>query len=373
MVLSVYRVGWAPVAPIVRGPDATAGHARTIRLLRRADASPTLVGLARSIGRTAFPAQPTWVGGVRLAHPLIVAAGLVKGDGFTTTEEALAAVASGRDIVPGWRSLPALVGAVEMGSFTPQARLGHRGRVHWRHEQARSMQNRVGLRNPGAAAASVFLAGVAEELPKTWGLNLAPSPGVDDPSRAADELAEAAAAFRRAFQGRPNRPAWLTLNLSCPNTEDDPHGRQTEALARHLATALRSAVNVPLWVKVGPDLSDDQLEGLVSALAEAGVAAVVATNTVARPVPGDSAISAGLSGAELRPLALATVRRLADVISRRGASIDIVGCGGILDGADLRAFQAAGARAGMIYSALVLRGPLAGALILHEADRRTDA
>jgi hypothetical protein len=35
--------------------------------------------------------------------------------------------------------------------------------------------------------------------------------------------------------------------------------------------------------------------------------------------------------------------------------------------------MAAGARAGMIYSALVFRGPLAGALILHEADRRTHA
>jgi dihydroorotate dehydrogenase len=44
-----------------------------------------------------------------------------------------------------------------------------------------------------------------------------------------------------------------------------------------------------------------------------------------------------------------------------------VGCGGILNGDDLRAFQTAGARAGMIYSALVFRGPLAGALILHES------
>jgi dihydroorotate dehydrogenase len=214
---------------------------------------------------------------------------------------------------------------------------------------------------------------VAEELPTTWGLNLAPSPGVDDPVEAAAELGEAAATFRRAFLGRPNPPAWLTLNLSCPNTEDDPHGRQTEELARHLTTALRTAVDMPLWVKVGPDLSDDQLEGLVSALAETGVAAIVATNTLARPVPDDRELSAGLSGAGLRPLALATVRRLAHVISRRGASIDIVGCGGILGGADLRAFQAAGARAGMIYSALVFRGPLAGALILHEAERRADA
>jgi dihydroorotate dehydrogenase len=61
------------------------------------------------------------------------------------------------------------------------------------------------------------------------------------------------------------------------------------------------------------------------------------------------------------------------MIARRGADIDLVGCGGILTGADWSAFQTAGAKAGMIYSALVFRGPLAAALILHEAGGLADA
>jgi dihydroorotate dehydrogenase len=235
------------------------------------------------------------------------------------------------------------------------------------------MQNRVGLRNPGSTAAAAYLGGAAPLLPPVWGLNLAPSPGVDDVGQAARELAAAAGAFWQAFEGRPNPPSWVTLNLSCPNTEDDPHGRQAEALARRLLLAMREVLAVPLWVKVGPDLSDEQLEGLVAAFADAGVAAVVATNTLARPVPGNATLSAGVSGAELRSRALDTVARLAGIIARRGAMIDIVGCGGILSGDDLRAFQAAGARAAMLYSALVFRGPLAAALILHEAETRADA
>lgn len=373
MVLSAYRLAWAPAARIVRGQDAEVGHARTVALLRRADASDSLVSIARFVGGMAFADRPTRVGGVTLPHPLIVAAGLVKGDGFATEPEALAATRGGRDVVPGWRSLAALVGAVELGSYTRRARLGNRRPVLWRDEASRSMQNRVGLRNPGAAAAAEHLGRVVPHLPATFGLNLAPSPGVDDVDEAALELTEAAAAFERALHGRPNRPAWYTLNLSCPNTADDPHGRQAEKLARGLASALREVVSAPLWVKVGPDLSDAQLEGLVAAFADAGVAAVVATNTVSRLVPGNPALSAGLSGAALRPLAIDTAARLAGIIARRGASIDIVGCGGILEGADLRAFQAVGARAGMIYSALVFRGPLAGALILQEAQGRADA
>ena len=60
----------------------------------------------------------------------------------------------GRDVVPGWRSLPALVGAVEFGSYTRHPRLGNPGRVVWRDHATRSMQNRIGLRNPGARAAA---------------------------------------------------------------------------------------------------------------------------------------------------------------------------------------------------------------------------
>jgi dihydroorotate dehydrogenase len=371
-ILGAADRAWGPIGRVVRGPDAQVGHARAVRAMRRADASRSLVALARRVNRATFPDLPTSVGGVSLPHPVILAAGLVKGDGFASEEDALAEVRQGRDIVPGWRSVPALVGAVEFGSYTRGPRLGNPGRVMWRDDAARSMQNRVGLRNPGAAAAATFLASVAGEMPPSWGVSLAASPGVEDLDLMAQEIAEAAGAFESAFQGRPRPPSWFTLNLSCPNTETDPHGRQTEALARRLADALRGSVRVPVWAKVGPDLSDDQLVGLVSALTDAGVRAIVATNTVARPVPAGQ-VTAGLSGAPLRPLALGTVARLQTLLESVSGAPDIVACGGILHGADLRAFMAAGARAAMIYSALVFRGPLAAALILREAERAADA
>ena len=231
------------------------------------------------------------------------------------------------------------------------------------------MQNRIGLRNPGAAAAAAFLASVAGELPPTWGVSLAASPGVDDLDLMAQEIAEAAGAFERAFGGHPRSPAWFTLNLSCPNTEDDPHGRQTEALARRLADALRSSVRAPVWAKVGPDLSDDQLAGLVSALTAAGVRAIVATNTVARPAPEGRGHGGAQRGTACGRWPSARWPGCGRSWRDASGAPDIVACGGILEGADLRAFMAAGARAAMIYSALVFRGPLAAALILREAER----
>jgi dihydroorotate dehydrogenase len=275
------------------------------------------------------------------------------------------AVAQGRDLLPGWRIMPALVGAVEFGSYTRQPRVGNSGPVVWRDDAVRSTHNRIGLRNPGAAAAAAFLGACRAALPRPWGVSLAVSPGVDDPDESAAQLREAAATFERAAAG----PGWYTLNLSCPNTEDDPAGRQTADLARALAAALSSTAAAPVWVKVGPDLSPRQYDVLVDVLSEVGVRAIVATNTLAGPAPSGS-MTAGLGGAPLRPLALAAVGHLADAIARRGSELDIVGSGGVLEGRDLAAFLDAGAKAAMLYSALVFRGPLAPALILREEARR---
>lgn len=366
-MLGLYELAWKPVARVIRRTDAMTAHARTVSLLRATDRIPPLVPLARLANRAAFPERPRQVGGVELPYPLIVAAGLVKGDGFAAEDEALEAVRAGRDIVPGWRLIPALVGPVEFGSYTCHPRLGNRGRVLWRDSDAGWMQNRVGLRNPGARAAAAHLARHAADLPPLWGLNLAVSPGLEDLGRSRAEIIAAAGFFTEAFAGLEAGPSWLTLNLSCPNTEDDPRGNQSADLAAELCGALVAAVPMPVWVKIGPDLSDRQLAGLVSAFSETGVRAVVATNTWAQPVPHGEGL-AGVSGTRLRSLALDTVRRLGAQVKTSGANLDIVAGGGILCGADLLAFETAGAKAAMLYTALVLRGPLAGAIILREAQ-----
>ena len=369
-MLTLYELVWRPAAALIRRSDPQVAHDRTLALMRLADGSDTVGSLARLANRLAFPERPTNVGGVTLPHPIILAAGLVKGDGFDDEAAARAAVAAGRNIVPGWRSATALMGAVEVGSFTLRPRLGNRGRVLWRDHAARSMQNRIGLRNPGARAAAAHLRSVASRLPAVWGLNIAASPGVDDLDRSAAEIGEAAAIFAEALGDLERGPAWFTLNLSCPNTEDDPRGRQSGDVALRLGRTLVEAVGVPVWLKIGPDLSAEQISALAAAATETGLRAIIATNTLARPTPEGGAW-AGLSGAPLRPLALRSVTALREAIDAAGGGLDVIACGGILEGSDLRAFQAAGARAAMVYSALVFRGPLAAALILREAEAQT--
>src|SRR5690606_28074553 len=114
------------------------------------------------------------------------------------------------------------VGLVEYGSFTRQARPGNIGTVMWRDAKTQSTQNRVGLKNPGVEAAATFLLKHVIDLPHTFGINIAVSPGVDN-EQAIIDIRESFNAFLK----RGVIPNWFTLNVSCPNTEDDPTGNQT--------------------------------------------------------------------------------------------------------------------------------------------------
>jgi dihydroorotate dehydrogenase len=312
---------------------------------------------------------------------------MVKGLGFPDEATALRAVEAGENIIPGWRSVPALVGPVEFGSFTRWPRLGNPGTVLWRDEDTLSTQNRVGLKNPGARAAAAFLARHADQLPPIYGLNIAVSPGLTDP---AQELAEVRESME-LFLERGLTPAWFTLNLSCPNTEDDPGGHQTAARALELCGEIQKLLQrsreaeeqrndnvgtrfiasvspspIPLWIKISPELGPDQYAALMEVCAGVGVSAIIATNTLPRPSPVDSSLTAGVGGGRLHQPALEAVRHLAAARERLGCRVKIIGCGGVLDGRSAAAFYGAGADALQYWSALIYRGPLAAAVIARE-------
>lgn len=355
------------IRPLVFRASAQDAHEKAIRLLRALDCLPSAAALAAALHRLMSSGTEIEVGGLRLTQRLILAAGLVKGDGFADESDARRAVDEGRNIMPGWRILPALAGPVEFGSFTRFPRLGNSGTVVWRQEATQSTQNRVGLRNPGARAAARFMGQRRRQLPKEFGINIAVSPGVEDIDEQTRHVVESLAVFLEAGV----QPNWFTLNLSCPNTEDDPLGHQLEAETRQLCGAfidcLRSReLEIPLWVKISPSLASEQYRKLMRLFHEVGVKAVVATNTLAQPSPDDDAVQAGVGGGELFPAALDAVRQLLAEKKGMNYSVDVIACGGILDGASFRQYLDLGVKAGQYWSALVYRGPFAAAIIESE-------
>ena len=351
--------------------SAQVAHDIIISLLRLMERLPLTPQIASAMHHLTSSEVEIDVGGARLSQRLILAAGLVKGDGFSDEEQALRAVADARrNIIPGWRIVPALVGPVEFGSFTRYPRMGNPGTVVWRHEHTQSTQNRVGLRNPGARAAALFLSERRNKLPKEFGINIAVSPGIHDIDQQEREVLESLAFFLDAGI----HPTWFTLNLSCPNTEDDPQGHQLEAETTQLCLAfiesLRSRqLDIPLWVKISPGLTAAQYESLMRIFDEVGVKAVVATNTLGKPSPEDASLQAGIGGGHLFNEALTAVRQLQAAKNRGSYVVDVIACGGIIDGASFREYEQLGVKAGQYWSALVYRGPFAAAIIESELAR----
>ena len=355
------------IRPLVFRASAQDAHDKAIRLLRALDGLPLTSSMASALHRLTFSDAAIKVGGLRLSQRLILAAGLVKGDGFPDEDAALLAVRAGRNIIPGWRIVPALMGPVEFGSFTRHPRLGNPGTVFWRNEATRSTQNFSGLRNPGARAAAIFLGERGSQLPKEFGINIAVSPAVEDLSEQTRHVVESVAFFLDAGV----HPTWFTLNLSCPNTEDDPLGHQLDVETKQLCGAFidslrEQQLDIPLWVKIGPGLASEQYRKLMRIFHEVGVRAVIATNTLAQPTPDDSAVQAGVGGGDLFPVALDAVRQLLAEKQRNDYAVDVIACGGIMNGAALREYDRLGVKAGQYWSALVYRGPFAAAIIESE-------
>lgn len=354
--------------PIIYSRSAQQAHHDMLKIVAQLDNQSLIQQALTLLHQSTFPQQPVTIGGVHLSHPLILGAGFVKGMGFESEAEALSAVRGGVNIIQGWRTMPSLVGAVEFGSYTRHPRMGNSGTVIWRDADTRSTQNRIGLKNPGAVAAASFLYQRRNLLPAVFGINIAPSPASDSLETNKQDVQEAIT----AFISRGVKPSWFTLNISCPNTEDDPESHQTTLEAYELSsTALETlkregAGNIPLWVKISPNLSAEQYQALVKTLTETGVKAIISTNTIGQPTPEDQTITAGIAGGRLHPYTLEAITALKQAKDAIKSPIDIIACGGIQDPYSYHNALKHGAVGAQYLSALIFDGPLAAANILNE-------
>jgi dihydroorotate dehydrogenase len=127
--------------------------------------------------------------------------------------------------------------------------------------------------------------------------------------------------------------------------------RRRDALAAELKR------EVPLLVKLSPDLSDAELDQALEALTRARVDGVIATNTtlsrtgLSSPQAGEAG---GLSGAALSRASTAVVRR---IHRETGGRLPIVASGGVCSVEDAQAKLDAGASLVQVYTGLIYEGP----------------
>lgn len=326
--------------PLLRRVDAERAHDATLRVLALAQGTAPGRGLLRRIAGP-LANRPVACCGLTFPNRLGVAAGFDKD----------ARVAAGLAQLG--------FGHVEVGTLTPRPQAGNpRPRV-FRLPQDGALINRMGFPNGGVAAALPRLRRLAQaDRNCIIGVSLGKQKETPLTEAAADYLAVMEAVYPFAD--------YLAVNISSPNTPGLRLLQGGDYLGHLLRTLVEAGERLaarhaiaprPLLVKIAPDLTLSELDDVLVAVAEAGIAGIIATNTtLARDGLSAAARNeaGGLSGRPLRERATALVAHIAQATDGR---LPIIGVGGVRTAADMAAMLAAGATLVQLYTALVYEGP----------------
>jgi dihydroorotate dehydrogenase len=327
---------YALARPLLFSLDPEAAHNLTLPSLKRA----ADCGLTRLISRPS--PDPRSVMGLTFPNPVGLAAGLDKDGAYI---DGLAALG---------------FGFIEVGTVTPRAQPGNPLPRMFRLPRANALINRMGFNNGGVDAfvANVQASKFYQNKEGVLGLNIGKN--ADTP------IEQAADDYVHCLEKIYPYASYVTVNISSPNTKNLRQlqgGSELDALLSRLKDtqsrlADHHARYVPVTLKIAPDVDDEQVKTIASALLRHKMDAVIATNTTitrdaVKGMPHAEEMG-GLSGAPVFERSNAVVRALKNEL---GDALPIIGVGGILSGADAQAKLDAGASLVQLYTGLIYRGP----------------
>ena len=329
-------IPYALTRPFLFGLDPEQAHELTLDAIARLQNTPL-----QCLWSQTRVSDPVTVAGLRFPNRVGLAAGLDK---------------NGR-CIDGLGAMG--FGFIEVGTVTPKAQPGNPKPRMFRLPAKQALINRLGFNNEGLDA---FLANVrrARSFRAAGGLV-----GLNIGKNAATPIERAADDYLACLDGVYAHADYVTVNISSPNTKNLRALQSDEALdallgvlvTRRRVLADKFGRQVPMFLKIAPDLDDAQITLIAATLQRHGIDGVIATNTTiardaAQGLPhADEA--GGLSGAPVLEASNHVIRALRTAL---GPAYPIIGVGGVLSGADAQAKIAAGADLVQVYTGLIYRG-----------------
>lgn len=287
-------------------------------------------------GPVTSPRLKTHLAGLDLPNPVGLAAG------FDKNATAIAPLSRAGF---GW---------IEVGAATPRAQPGNPKPRVFRLSEDRAAINRFGFNNDGMEPIAARLAARPQGVPV--GLNLG----------ANKDSADKAQDFARVLEACRDHIDFATVNVSSPNTEKLRDLQGPEALAALLRGVMEVRGTTPVFLKIAPDLTDQDLADIARVAEGAGVAAIIATNTTLDRAGLQSAHAGEAGGLSGAPLFGKSTRVLAKLSSL--TEIPLVGVGGISSADDAYAKIRAGASAVQLYTGLIYGGLSLAARLAKDLD-----
>jgi len=326
------------IRPLIFRLDAERSHDLALSMLSRASHSATALSLLRKLYADQIQPQPLELMGLKLKHPLGLAAGLDK-----------QGIAGDALSVLGFSF-------VEYGTVTPRPQQGNPKPRLFRLPEYRAIINRMGFNSIGLEA---FLSNIQNSHePHIKGLNIGKN--ADTPI---DQAIDDYVIGLRAVYAIAD---YVCINISSPNTKNlrDLQGdQQLDALLEALsetrkALADQQGIYRPLALKVAPDIDAGQIDAICKLLLKHGIDGLVATNTtLSRDAIAGHALQAEAGGLSGIPVAEKSTWCVDQFARRLQGEVAIIGVGGIEDAAGARAKLQAGAQAIQLYTSLIYQGP----------------
>jgi dihydroorotate dehydrogenase len=322
--------------PFLFGLDPETAHELTLHSLARLQGTPLQLAYCNS-----FVSDPVDLAGLRFPNRVGLAAGLDKN---ARCIDALGGLG---------------FGFVEVGTVTPKPQPGNPKPRMFRLPQANALINRLGFNNDGLEA---FIGNVKRSSFRARGRLL----GLNIGKNAATPIEKATCDYLVCLDGVYPHADYVTVNISSPNTQnlrslqtDDALEGLLSAVARQReALSRQHGRRVPIFVKIAPDLDEQQVSVIATALKRNEMDGVIATNTtISREAVQGMAHAEEAGGLSGSPVLEASNRVIAQLRSALGAGFPIIGVGGVMSAEDALSKLRAGADVVQIYTGLIYRGP----------------
>ena len=241
-------------------------------------------------------------------------------------------------------------GFVEVGTITPKPQFGNPKPRVFRLEEDEALINRLGFNNSGSERISQTI----KENNKKGFLGINIGPNKDSKDRVEDYLI----CFRKFY----NLADYITINISSPNTENlrDFHNQdELNLLIDKLKNEKKELnSNIPLAIKVSPDLNDDQINEVSKIIMEQEIGIIIVSNTTDKNRENLKNINklekGGLSGKPIEKISNEVISKFYKILKDK---TKIIGVGGVSNGQDAFEKIISGATLVQLYTGMVYRGP----------------
>ena len=250
-------------------------------------------------------------------------------------------------------------GFVEVGTITPKPQFGNPKPRVFRLEEDEALINRLGFNNSGSEQISQTI----KENNKKGFLGINIGPNKDSKDRIEDYLI----CFRKFY----NLADYITINISSPNTENlrDFHNQdELNSLIDKLKNEKKELnSNIPLAIKVSPDLNDDQINEVSKIIMEQEIGIIIVSNTTDKNRENLKNINklekGGLSGKPIEKISNEAISKFYKILKDK---TKIIGVGGVSNGQDAFEKIISGATLVQLYTGMVYRGPRIASKISKE-------